>query len=75
MNDYISIGKRLRESGFNVEVFLQRNKKLSQQLEYADKRGFKYVIIGNKYEFTEDKINVRNMRTKENFTVPLATAP
>lgn len=71
INKYIEIGRTLRNAGHNIEVYMQRNRKLAAQLEYADKRGFKYVLIGNKYEFNENKINVRNMETKENTTVHL----
>lgn len=71
ISKYIEIGNTIRKAGFNVEVFLQRNKKLGYQLDYADKKGFKYVLIGTSYEFDENKINIRNMVTKETTTVNL----
>jgi histidyl-tRNA synthetase len=72
ISKYRDIGRMLRDAGLNVEVFLQKNKKLAYQLEYADKHGFKYVLIGNKYEFNDDNINIRDMKTKENLTIPIA---
>lgn len=72
INKYIALGSMLRRNGHNVEIFQQRNKKLAYQLEYAEKKGIRYVLIANSYEFDEGKINVRNMITKETTSIALS---
>lgn len=57
---YNAIAKTLRDQGLEVEVFLQRDKKLRYQLSYADKKGYKYLIVCG----PNDVVNLRNMRTK-----------
>lgn len=70
VNKYIEIGNTLRNAGYNVDVYLQKNKKLGLQLEYADKGNFTFAIIANSNEFNENKLNVRNMKTKVTETIP-----
>lgn len=71
IDKYVEIGATLRNSGINTEIFMQKNKKLGFQLEFADKNNFKYVVIGNKYEFDNDEINIRNMLTKQTEKIKL----
>jgi len=48
-------------AGIKTDCYLQTNIKLPKQLEYASQMGFKYVILGNKYELDEGKIIVKDM--------------
>ena len=59
--DYQKIGNTLRHGGYNVDVYLNRTKKLPKQLDYANSKGIKYVIIANEIELDEGKVIVRDM--------------
>jgi len=65
ISHYQSIATRLRSSGIKTDVYLNKNVKLPKQLDYANKKKYKYVIIANKYEFDEGEVVVRNMETSE----------
>lgn len=61
LSDYQRIATQLRIAGIKTDCYLQTNVKLPKQLEYASQMGFKYVILGNKYELDEGKIIVKDM--------------
>ncbi len=57
----------LRENGINSEIFLDQNKNLKKQLQYADRKNTDFVIIMGENEFKENKILVKKLRSeKEN---------
>lgn len=61
ISKYQEIGTTLRNANINTDVYLNKSTKLPKQLDYANKKKYKYVIIANKYEFDEDSVVVRNM--------------
>ena len=61
ISKYQEIGTMLRNANINTDVYLNKSTKLPKQLDYANKKKYKYVIIANKYEFDEDSVVVRNM--------------
>lgn len=63
ISKYQEIGSILRRANIKTDVYLNKKVKLPKQLDYANKKKYKYVIIGNKYEFDEDSVIVRNMET------------
>ena len=63
ISKYQEIGSMLRSAKINTDVYLNKKVKLPKQLDYANKKKYKYVIIANKYEFQEDSVIVRNMET------------
>ena len=63
ISKYQEIGSMLRRAKIKTDVYLNKKVKLPKQLDYANKKKYKYVIIGNKYEFDEDSVIVRNMET------------
>ena len=65
ISKYQEIGTMLRNANIKTDVYLNKNIKLPKQLDYANKKKYKYVIIANKYEFNEDKVTVRNMEKAE----------
>ena len=65
ISKYQEIGTMLRNANIKTDVYLNKNTKLPKQLDYANKKKYKYVIIANKYEFNEDKVTVRNMEKSE----------
>lgn len=53
-----------------IPTFLYPNsKKLGKQLEYADKKGFKYVVIQGEDEMKEGKILLKDMKKKDQLTI------
>jgi len=64
MKAYMDIATKLRNCGINTEIFLQ-DKKLSQQMVYANKKGFKFVIIANGDEIASGMVNIKNLETGE----------
>lgn len=70
IEDYLKIGKYLRENGIKTENFLQ-NKKLSDQMKYANKKGFLIAIIADNYEFENNEVIVKYLLTGEQLCVPI----
>lgn len=68
--DYLAIARTLREAGIGVEVFPE-SKKLGQQLQYADRRGFRAAIIAGDREFAADKCQVKNLASGVASEAPL----
>ena len=63
ISKYQEIGSILRSAKIKTDVYLNKKVKLPKQLDYANKKKYKYVIIANKYEFQENSIIIRNMET------------
>ena len=45
LDKYYALLNKLRNNGINSEIFLESNKKLSKQLEYANRKDLKLAII------------------------------
>lgn len=52
----------IRENGYTVEVEMV-DKKLKKSMEYANKKGIKYVIIVGTNEIENNTLNIKNMNT------------
>ncbi len=70
LNRYISIARSLRAAGLRVEVFPDA-KKLNQQFKYADRRGFRAVIIAGTDEFESNQVQVKWLADGSQASVPL----
>ena len=70
LNRYISIARSLRAAGLKVEVFSDA-KKLNQQFKYADRRGFRAVIIAGADEFESNQVQVKWLGDGSQTSVPL----
>ncbi len=55
---YLKMASILRAAGLAVEVYPEA-KKLAQQFKYADRRGFKAVIVAGSDEITAGKVQVK----------------
>lgn len=66
---YVSI---LRASGINTEIYLEP-KKLNAQMRYANRKGFKLVIVAGENEFNNSSILVKNMQSGEQVEVAEST--
>lgn len=58
LTHYLKIASLLRAAGLAVEVYPEA-KKLAQQFKYADRRGFKAVIVAGSEEITAGKVQVK----------------
>jgi len=67
--DYYRMAFNLRQAGFAVEVYPEP-KKIGQQLQYAEKRGFKLAVIAGPDELSRGDWKLKNLaaRTEETFT-------
>jgi histidyl-tRNA synthetase len=70
-NAYLALAAQLRGAGLGVEVYPDP-KKLGQQLQYADRRGFRVALIAGSQEFAEQTVQVKDMATQTSTIVPLA---
>jgi histidyl-tRNA synthetase len=70
LHDYLKLAAALRAAGIGVEVFPEA-KKLSQQLKYADRRGFRVALIAGGNEFASGIIQIKDLQTTEKRDVPL----
>ncbi len=62
LGDYQKMARSLRAEGIGVEVFPEA-KKVGQQLQYADKRGFRVALIAGPDEFAQGVWNVKDLRS------------
>lgn len=68
LGDYLRIGRLLRASGINAEVFPE-TKKLGKQLQYADRKGFRIALIAGSDEFARNSWQVKNLKEGSSATV------
>jgi histidyl-tRNA synthetase len=66
---YVGVGARLRRRGIAVEVFPEA-KKVGKQLEYANRKGHRVVLIAGPDEFAAGTWQVKALATGEQRTVP-----
>lgn len=65
----MKLAKQLRAKGLRCEVYPD-NAKMKKQMQYADKKAVKYVIIIGEEEFNSQKITVKNMVSGEQNSIP-----
>ena len=73
LDKYYEILKVLRNNNINSEIYLESKKKLSKQLEYADRRGLSIAIICGENEFNENTVTIKNLKGvkgENNQTIP-----
>jgi histidyl-tRNA synthetase len=71
LGDYQQMGRRLREAGIGVEVYPEA-KKVGQQLQYAERRGFYVALIAGPDEFQQGVWKIKNLARRQEVTVPVA---
>ena len=67
----IEVSSRLRSNNVSTEIYLDENAKMEKQLKYADQKNIPYVLIIGPEEMEKDMVTVRDMKTREQKTVPL----
>jgi histidyl-tRNA synthetase len=69
--DYQRTARMLRAAGIGTEVFPEA-KKIGQQLQYAEKRGFRLALIAGSEEFASGKWKLKNLATRTESVVVTA---
>ncbi len=71
LGDYQRAARELRAAGIATEVYPEA-KKLGQQFQYADKRGFRLALIAGSEEFAKGVWKVKDLAKREEVSVPAA---
>ncbi|HUE72936.1 MAG TPA: ATP phosphoribosyltransferase regulatory subunit, partial [Pirellulaceae bacterium] len=71
LDDYLRLAAMVRGAGIGAEVYPDP-KKLGQQLQYADKRGFRVALIAGSREFEAGVCQVKDLQSGTAQDVPLA---
>jgi histidyl-tRNA synthetase len=69
LGDYQRLARSLRAAGIGTEVFAEA-KKVGQQLQYAEKRGFRLALIAGPDEFTQGVWKIKDLAKREEQTIP-----
>jgi histidyl-tRNA synthetase len=59
--EYLRLGRDLRQAGLNVEVYPD-TKAIKKQFKYANRHGFKIVIVAGSDEFENQLWQVKDMQ-------------
>ena len=62
LDKYYDLLNILRNNGINSEIFLESNKKLSKQLEYANRKDLNLAIICGENEFKDNTVTIKNLK-------------
>nr|WP_231740825.1 histidine--tRNA ligase [Thalassoglobus neptunius] len=60
MAEYLALGRRLRSAGISAEVYPQA-RKIQKQFQYANRKGFRVVVIAGSREFEQQVWNVKDL--------------
>ncbi len=71
LGDYQRMARALRADGIGVEVYPEP-KKIGQQLQYAERRGFRVALIAGPDEFAQGVWKVKDLARREEATVAAA---
>lgn len=71
LGDYQRVARELRAAGIGVEVYPEA-KKLGQQLQYAEKRGFRLALIAGSDEFAQGVWKLKDLAKRAENTVSAA---
>lgn len=71
---YLKIAQSVRAAGIGAELFPEA-KKIGQQLQYADRRGFRIALIAGERELAAGTCQVKDLASKTSAEVPLAEIP
>lgn len=65
LENSVSLARELREKSINTEIYPNESARLEKQLKYADKKNIPYVVIIGPQEVEENKVLLKNLKTKE----------
>jgi histidyl-tRNA synthetase len=69
LGDYQRIARVLRAGGVGAEVYPEA-RRIGQQLQYAEKRGFKVALIAGDDEFAKNVWKVKQLASRSEATLP-----
>src|SRR5262249_12795298 len=69
LGEYQHMARTLRAAGIGVEVYPEA-KKVGQQLQYAERRGFKLALIAGPDEFANGVWKIKDLEKREERTIP-----
>jgi histidyl-tRNA synthetase len=69
LGEYQQIARMLRAAGVGVEVFPEA-KKIGAQLQYAEKRGFRFALIAGPDEFAKGEWKIKDLAKREERVLP-----
>src|SRR3989344_1895378 len=67
----IEVCEILNKENISQELYVDPSAKLEKQLKYADQKGIPYVVVIGPEEVKENKVTLRNMKTREQKTVKI----
>lgn len=73
LEKYYELLNLLRKNNINTEIFLEGNKKLSKQLDYANRRNLKLAIICGENEFNDNTVTIKDLqgvKGQNSLTIP-----
>ncbi|MDR3180028.1 MAG: histidine--tRNA ligase [Holosporaceae bacterium] len=68
LSSYLKIADDFRKNGVKTEVYLQ-DKTLSNQMAYANRRGFNYALIANDDQLQDEVAILRDLWTQKQITI------
>lgn len=68
----LRIAEELRKSEINTDINLNEERKIEKQLKYANKKGFKLVVIIAPEELKKQSVILKKMKKKEQIVIPLS---
>lgn len=71
--DALALSTELRRAGLNITCF-PGDEKLARQLKYADRAGFRFVIVRGPDEMAHDEVAIKDLASREQFSAPRAEA-
>ncbi len=69
LTESLAVAAELRQAGYRVAIYPEEDK-LGKQFKYADKLDISVAVILGPDEIDKGKIAVKNLRTREQITVP-----
>ena len=67
----MKVAATLWHAGISAEFGYQENPKLQKQLAYALETGINWVVVMGEEEMKEGKVNLKNLKTREEVTIPI----
>ena len=71
LTETMQMASKLRSKGVEVEVMTETTKKFGKQLELAEKRGFRFVLILGEDEIKSGKIILKDLKASSQKQLPL----
>ena len=71
--DTLALSAELRRAGLNITCY-PGGEKLAKQLKYADRVGFRFVIVRGPDEFVQDEVTIKDLASREQFRVTRTAA-